>query len=75
MTYEEALLHKKESEAKADKSVTKMFHIAIVPSNTEESNRYIEDFLKNPETFTDETCQKYSSDGDYEVVSFGKEES
>ncbi|WP_346985134.1 hypothetical protein [Chryseobacterium sp. POE27] len=45
----------------------------ITPSNTDESAKFIEDFLKSPETFNDESCQKYCSDGNYEVVSFKKE--
>ncbi len=73
MNYQEALQHKKESEQNADESVAKLFHIVITPSNTDESAKFIEDFLKSPESFDDESCKKYSSDDDYEVVSFKKE--
>ncbi|MFC5873079.1 hypothetical protein ACFP3I_10820 [Chryseobacterium arachidis] len=50
-----------------------LFHIVITPSNTDESAKFIEDFLKNPESFNDESCKKYCSDDDFEVVSFKKE--
>ena len=72
MTHAEAVLHKQEAESKADESVKKMFHITIVPSNTEESNKYIEDFLQNPDEFNDESCIPYCSNDDFEVVSFGR---
>jgi hypothetical protein len=73
MNYQEALQHKKESEKNADESVAKLFHIVITPANTDESAKFIEDFLKSPGSFDDESCRKYSSDDEYEVVSFKKE--
>lgn len=73
MNHKEALKHKNESEKNADQSVSRLFHIVITPSNTDESATFIEDFLKSPESFDDESCKKYSSDNDYEVVSFKKE--
>lgn len=73
MNYQEALVHKKESFNNADESVLKLFHVVITPANTDESAKYIEDFLKSPESFTDESCKEYCSDGKYEVVSFKKE--
>lgn len=74
MNYTEALQHKKESLKNADETVLKQYHLIIAPANTEESTSFINDFLKNPEKFDDESCKKYSSDGLYEVVSFKKEE-
>lgn len=74
MNYQEALQHKKESLKNADDSVLKMFHLVIAPANTDESKKFIDDFLENPEKFDDESCKKYSSDGLFEVVSFNKEE-
>lgn len=73
MNYQEAEEHKKESLQNADESVLKLFHVVITPANTDESVKYIEDFLKSPESFTDESCKEYCSDGNYEVVSFKKE--
>ncbi|MCY0968596.1 hypothetical protein [Chryseobacterium wangxinyae] len=70
MNYKEALQHKKESVEKADDSILKLYHIVITPANTDESYKYIEDFTKNPEKFNDESCKKYCTDGEYEVVSF-----
>ncbi|MFY1045688.1 hypothetical protein [Chryseobacterium sp. GP-SGM7] len=74
MNYQEALQHKKESLQNADDSVLKMFHLVIAPANTDESKKFIDDFMKDPEKFDDESCKKYSSDGFFEVVSFNKEE-
>jgi hypothetical protein len=73
MNYQEAEEHKKESLQNADESVLKLFHVVITPANTDESAKYIEDFLKSPESFNDESCKEYCSDGNYEVVSFKKE--
>ncbi|MBW7674329.1 hypothetical protein [Chryseobacterium chendengshani] len=74
MTYKEALQHKKESLEKADESLLKLYHLVITPANTEESYKYIEDFTKDPDSFDDESCKKYCTDNEYEVVSFKKEE-
>lgn len=74
MNYQEALQHKTESLKNADESVLKQYHLIIAPANTDESKNFIDDFLKNPEKFNDESCKKYSSDGRFEVVSFKKDE-
>ncbi|MGD1320253.1 hypothetical protein [Chryseobacterium sp. 2R14A] len=74
MNYKEALEHKNESLKNADESVLKQYHLVIAPANTDDSKKYIDDFLKNPEKFDDESCKKYSSDGLFEVISFKKEE-
>ncbi|SDH82135.1 hypothetical protein SAMN05421846_102161 [Chryseobacterium taeanense] len=74
MNFKEALQHKKESLKNADESVLNLFHVIITPSKTDESAKFIEDFLKSPESFNDESCQQYCSDENYEVVSFKKEE-
>lgn len=74
MNYQEALQHKKESLKNADESVLKLYHLIIAPADTEESKKYIDAFLKNPEDFNDESCKKYSSDGLFEVISFKKDE-
>ncbi|KFE99133.1 hypothetical protein IX39_00100 [Chryseobacterium formosense] len=74
MNYKEALEHKNESLKNADESVLKQYHLVIAPANTDDSKKYIDDFLKNPEKFDDESCKKYSSDGHFEVMSFKKEE-
>lgn len=73
MNYTEALQHKKESIDKADESLLKLYHIIIAPANTEESYKYIQDFTENPEAFDDESCKKYSTNDEFEVVSFKKE--
>ena len=73
MNYTEALKHKEESIATADESILKLYHITIAPANTDDSYKYIEDFMKNPEKFDDESCKKYCKDDLYEVVSFKKE--
>ncbi len=74
MNYQEAVQYKKESIEKADESLLKLYHIIITPANTDESFKHIEDFTKNPESFDDESCKKYCTDGEYEVVSFKKED-
>jgi len=74
MNHKEALLHKKESLKNADESVLKQYHLVISPANTDESKKFIDDFLKNPEKFDDNRCKKYSSDDAFEVISFKKEE-
>lgn len=74
MNYNEALHHKKESVENADQNVIDNFHILIVPANTEESTKYIETFLENPDKFNDDSCKKFCSDDEYQVVSFKKEE-
>ncbi|SHF80419.1 hypothetical protein [Chryseobacterium vrystaatense] len=74
MKYSEALEHKKEALKNADESVLKSYHIIITPADTGESAKYIEDFSKKPEDFNDNSCKKYSSNDEYEVVSFRKEE-
>ncbi|MGO4709437.1 hypothetical protein AB4Y90_10030 [Chryseobacterium sp. 2TAF14] len=74
MNYKEALQHKEESLKNADESVLKQYYLVIAPANTDESKKFIDDFLKSPEKFNDESCKKYSSDDLYEVVSFKKEE-
>lgn len=73
MNYKEALKHKKESVENADESLLKLYHIVITPANTDESYKYIEDFSKDPEAFDDESCKKYCTDDEFEVVSFKKE--
>jgi hypothetical protein len=73
MNYEEAKQYKKEALQKADESVLQNFHIVITPSDTGESVKFIEDFLKSPESFNDKSCQDYCSNDEYEVVSFKKE--
>lgn len=73
MNYKEALKHKKESVESADQNVIDNFHILIVPANTDESAKYIEAFLENPEKFNDESCKKFCSDDEYQIVSFKKE--
>ena len=73
MNYEEAKQYKKEALQKADESVLQNFHIVITPSDTDESAKYIEDFLKSPESFNDKSCQDYCSNDEYEVVSFKKD--
>lgn len=74
MNHKEALLHKKESLKNADESVLKQYHLVISPANTDESKKFIDDFLKDPEKFDDNSCKKYSSDDAFEVISFKKEE-
>lgn len=74
MTYDEAIQHKKESLENADQNVIDNFHILIVPANTEESTKYIESFLKNPEKYDDNSCKDFCSGEEYQVVSFKKEE-
>ncbi|KMQ58874.1 hypothetical protein ACM40_18060 [Chryseobacterium sp. BLS98] len=74
MKYTEALEYKKEAVKKADESVIQNYHIIISPTDTGESAKYIEDFSKNPDDFNDSSCKKYSSNDDYEVVSFRKEQ-
>lgn len=74
MNYKEALRHKKESLKNAHESVLKQYHLIIAPANTKESTQFINDFLKNPEKFDDNSCKKYSSDDTFEVISFKKEE-
>ena len=73
MNFKEAKIHKKDALKNADESVLKLFHLIITPSNTDESAKFIEDFLKDPESFNDESCKDYCSDDNYEVVSFKKE--
>ena len=73
MNFKEAKKHKEDSLKNADTSVLELFHIVITPSNTDESAKFIEDFLKNPESFDDESCKEYCLDDDFEVVSFKKE--
>ena len=73
MKYSEALQYKKEALEKADESVRKGYHIIITPADTGESAKYIEDFSKKPDDFKDNSCKKYSSNDEYEVVSFRKE--
>ncbi|AYM98992.1 hypothetical protein EAG08_00305 [Chryseobacterium sp. 3008163] len=74
MTYQEAVQHKKESLENADESLLKLYHIVITPANTDESFKHIEDFSKDPEAFDDESCKKYCTDNEYQVVSFKKED-
>lgn len=74
MTYKEAVEHKKESLQNADESVLKLYHLVITPANTDESFKHIQAFLKNPDGFDDESCKKFSSEDNFQVVSFKKEE-
>ncbi|MDP9959749.1 hypothetical protein [Chryseobacterium lathyri] len=73
MKYSEALEYKKEALKKADTSVLQNYHIIITPADTGESAKYIEDFSKNPDDFSDSSCKKYCSNDEYEVMSFKKE--
>jgi len=73
MTYQEAVQHKKESLENADESVLRLYHVIITPTDTDESHQHIKDFMKNPDDFDEESCRKYSSQDDYQVVSFKKE--
>lgn len=74
MNYKEALQHKRESLKNANESVLKQYHLVIAPANTDESKKFIDAFLQNPEEFNDESCKKYSSDNLFEVISFKKDE-
>ncbi|SMO89800.1 hypothetical protein SAMN06265171_1111 [Chryseobacterium rhizoplanae] len=74
MKYTEALKYKEDALKKADSTVVDNYHIVIVPADTSESTRYIEEYTKKPENFKDDSCKKYCSNGDYLVVSFKKEE-
>lgn len=73
MKYSEALQYKKEALKKADESVLQNYHIIIAPADTAESARYIEEYSREPEKFKDDSCKEYSSNEDYQVVSFKKE--
>ncbi|MBL1221001.1 hypothetical protein JET18_09140 [Chryseobacterium sp. L7] len=73
MKYNEALAYKKEALKKADESVLQNYHIVIAPADTAESAKYIADFSKKPDDFNDSSCKKYSSNDEYEVMSFKKE--
>ena len=68
------LKYKEDALKKADSTVVDNYHIVIVPADTSESTRYIEEYTKKPENFKDDSCKKYCSNGDYLVVSFKKEE-
>jgi len=74
MKYNEAVQHKKEALEKADESVLKSYHLIISPANTNESQKYIKAFLKDPEAFNDASCKEFCTDDEYEVVSFRKDE-
>lgn len=74
MKYNEAVKHKKEAVDSADDIVLENYHIIITPTNTEESQKHIEAFLENTEKFDDKSCKEFSSDDDYQVVSFKKED-
>lgn len=74
MKYSEALKYKEEALKKADSTVVNNYHIVIVPADTAESTKYIEEFTKKPESFKDDSCKKYCSNGEYLVVSFKKED-
>lgn len=74
MKYSEALKYKEEVLKKADSTVVDNYHIVIVPADTAESTKYIEEFTKKPESFKDDSCKKYCSNGEYLVVSFKKED-
>ncbi|MBT2619444.1 MULTISPECIES: hypothetical protein [Chryseobacterium] len=73
MKYNEAVQHKKEALKKADETVLKDYHIIITPANTDESQKHIKAFMDSPKTFSDESCKKFCSDDEYEVVSFRKD--
>ncbi|WP_262147479.1 hypothetical protein [Chryseobacterium foetidum] len=74
MTYEEALKQKKESVKNADQSVLNLYHILISPENTKESVDFIDHYLKNPDSCNDESCKKFSSSDNYQIVSIRKED-
>lgn len=74
MKYSEALKYKEEALKKADSTVVDNYHIVIVPADTAESTKYIEEFTKKPESFKDDSCKEYCSTGEYLVVSFKKED-
>ncbi|EFK35546.1 Uncharacterised protein [Chryseobacterium gleum] len=74
MKYSEALKYKEEALKKADSTVVDNYHIVIVPADTAESTKYIEEFTKKPESFKDDSCKKYCSNGEYLVVSFKKKD-
>jgi len=74
MNFEEALKQKKESVKNADESVLKLYHILISPADTKESVDYIDHYLKNPESCTDDSCKEFSRLDDYQIVSIRKEE-
>ncbi|WP_326981526.1 hypothetical protein VUJ46_14915 [Chryseobacterium sp. MYb264] len=73
MNFTEAKKYKKNAVKNADEYVLKNFHVIIAPLKTDESAKYIEDFLKKPQSFNDESCKDYCSNNEYEVVSFQKE--
>lgn len=73
MNYQEALAHKNELLENADKNVLNMFHLVIAPANTDDAKKFMDDYLKNPNDFDDESCKDYCSDNEYEVMTFKKE--
>jgi len=74
MTFEEALKQKKESVSNADQSVLNLYHVLISPADTKESVDYIDFYLKNPDECKDESCKKFSSSDNYQIVSIRKED-
>lgn len=74
MTYLEALQHKNISVQNADESVLKLYHVLIAPANKDESIEFLEYFLKHSGKCDDETCKKFSSTDDYEIISIRKED-
>lgn len=74
MNYQQALKRKNKLIKDADESVKKLYHILIAPSDKTESVNYIHHFLKNPKVFKDGSCKKFSSDGNFEVVSVRKDD-
>ncbi|MDN3694280.1 hypothetical protein QWZ06_19355 [Chryseobacterium tructae] len=72
MKYNEAIQYKNEAVKNADQSVLENYYIIVVPADTEESTKYIEEYSKQPGKFKDESCKKYCSNGEYLVVSFKK---
>lgn len=68
MNYQQALQHKKEILKNLEDLLTfRYFEIVIVPSKSEDFEKFLTAYKASPASFDDESCLNFSTDGKYMV--------
>ncbi|SEV90662.1 hypothetical protein SAMN05421841_0130 [Chryseobacterium wanjuense] len=72
MTFSEALKHKKNILKNSSDFTKTLYDYIIIPAIEEEAEKFINDFRQSPSIFTDENCKVYSSNSQFKVFLFPK---
>ncbi len=72
MTFSEALKHKKSILRNSSIFTKTLYDYVIIPDLEQEGQKYLEDFRKSPSLFLDESCKRYSSNSQFKVFLYIK---